>query len=58
MTFSHRIVLVLAIGGRDYIYIYNPQEGNIISGIYCQLGDFILPTTFYKNLNNPLIFSG
>ena len=25
-----------------------------ISGIYCQLGDYILTTTLYKNQNNPL----
>ena len=25
-----------------------------MSDIYCQLGDYILPTTFYKNLINPL----
>ena len=29
-----------------------------ISGIYCQLGDCILPTTFYKNLNDLLISKG
>ena len=39
---------------------YNSQTkartipGNYISGIYCQLGDDMLPTTFYKNLKNRL----
>ena len=32
--------------GKDYTWY--------ISGIYCQLGDYIIPTTFYKNLKNPL----
>ena len=39
-----------------------PNEGNIYiytwyisgPGIYCQLGDYILPTTRDKNLKNPL----
>ena len=39
--------------------IYPPNEGKdykwYISGIYCQLGDYILPTTLYRNLKNPLI---
>ena len=44
-------------------YINNPLEGNItiytsyVSGIFCQLGDYILLTTLYKNQNNPLIRS-
>ena len=54
--------IIRVIGGRDYIYIYiSPLEGNVylvfkmyISGMYCQLGDYILPTTLYKNLKNPL----
>ena len=29
-----------------------------VSGLYCQLGDYILPTTLYRNLKNPLIFLG
>ena len=48
------IILVLVIGGRDFI---TPQEAIYtwyISGMYCQLGDYILPTTLYKNLKNPL----
>ena len=42
-------------GGRVYI---TPQEAIYkwyISGIYCQLGDYILPTTLYRNLKIPLI---
>ena len=45
---------VLVIGGRDYII---PQEAiytGYISGIYCQLGDYMLPTIYYQNHNNPL----
>ena len=41
-------------GGRVYI---TPQEAIYkwyISGIYCQLGDYILPTTLYRNLKIPL----
>ena len=34
--------------------IYPPRR-QYISGIYCQLGDYILPTTLYRNLKNPLI---
>ena len=45
------MILVLKIGGRDF---FNPLEGKdyfwYISGMYCQLGDYMLPTTFYKNL--------
>ena len=54
----HRIILVLVKGGRDYI---TPQKAIYtwyISGIYCQLGDYILPTTLYQNLNNPLKMVG
>ena len=29
-------------GGRDYI---TPQKARTISGIYCQLGDYMPPTT-------------
>ena len=50
------IILVLVIGGRDYII--NPLEGNIylnISGMYCQLGNYMLPISFYKNQTNLLI---
>ena len=46
--------IFLLIGGRDYI---SPQKAVYtwyISGIY-QLDDYMLPTTFYKNQNNPLI---
>ena len=46
----HRIVLVLVIGGRDYIIPQKAIYSWYISGIYCQLGDYMLPTTFYKNL--------
>ena len=51
------VILVLLIGGRDYI---NPKRRQglylvVLSGKKnCQLGDYILPTTFYKNLKNPL----
>ena len=45
--------LVPLIGGRWYIYIYyiyNPPIGKdykwYISGIYCQLGDYMVPTTY------------
>ena len=49
----------LVAGGREY-HMYPPNEGKdytwyFLSGIYCQLGDYILPTTFWKDLNNPLI---
>ena len=49
------------IGGRDLWGSYIPLEGNVylvykmyISGMYCQLDDYILPSTLYKNLKNPL----
>ena len=35
----------------DYII---PKRRQYISDIYCQLGDYILPTTLYRNLKNPL----
>ena len=39
---------------------YNPPEGKdykwYISGIYCQLGDYMPPTTFYGNQKQPLIW--
>ena len=38
--------------------IFHPPKGKdykwYISGIYCQLGDYMLPTTLYKNLKNLL----
>ena len=44
------------------IYIYNHPEGNrykwYISGIYCQLGDYISPTTYQGNQETPLIYRG
>ena len=51
----HRIVLVLVIGGRDYIIPQKAIYTWYISGIYCQLGDYMIPTTFYKNLKKPLM---
>ena len=50
------IILVLVMGGRDNII--NPLEGNTylnIRGIYCQLGNYMLPFSFYKNQTNLLI---
>ena len=44
--FFQWIFQVLVIGGRDYI---TPQKAIYkwyISGIYCQLGDYMPPTTF------------
>ena len=43
---TYRIIMVLVLGGRDFIILL---ESNIyiytryISGIYCQLDDYILP---------------
>ena len=51
---SHGIIPVLVIGGRDYIIPWKAIYTWYISGIYCQLGDYMLPTTFYKNLKNQL----
>ena len=54
LTF-YMIILVLVVGGRDYT---TPAKGKdytwYISGIKCQLGDYILSTTLYKNMTNPL----
>ena len=55
MEFSQWIILVLVIGGRDYITPHKAIYTWYISGIYCQLGVYIPPTTLYRNLNNPLI---
>ena len=38
--------LVPLIGGRDYIIPQKAIYKWYISGIYCQLGDYILPTTY------------
>ena len=57
----HRIVLVLVIGGRDLYYIipWKAIYTWYTSGMYCQLGDYMLPTTFYKKLKDPVsIFPG
>ena len=39
--------------------IFHPPEGKdykwYISGIYCQLGDYMPPTTFYGNQKQTLI---
>ena len=44
--------------GWDQDYFSPPNEGKDytwhISGIDCQLGDYILPTTLCKNQSNPL----
>ena len=56
------LFLVLVIGGRDYINPPKQRQGKeytwYISDIYCQLGDYILPTShsLRSNLKNPLIF--
>ena len=50
------IILVLVIGGRDYITHQKAIYTWYISGIYCQLGDYILSTTLYKNLKSRLIY--
>ena len=42
------------IRGKDYITPQKPIYTWYISGIYCQLDDYILPTTLYKNLKHPL----
>ena len=45
-TLNQWLTLVPLKGGRDYI---TPQKAIYkwyISGIYCQLGDYIIPTTF------------
>ena len=52
----HRIILVLVKGGRDYITPQKAIYTSYIPGIYCQLGDYILPTTLYQNQNNPMTF--
>ena len=55
--YCHRIALVLA--KKVVGILKNPRLNAIytwyISGIYCQLADYILPSTFYKNLKDPLI---
>ena len=63
-SFPQWITLVLVIGGRDYItpkrrlYIYIP---GIEAVFFLPIGwlyiNYILPTTFYQNQNNPLISS-
>ena len=41
-------------GGRDYITTQRAIYKWYICGIYCQLGDYMPPTTLYRNLKNPL----
>ena len=52
----HRNILLLVIGGRESMI---PSKARTIPGIQaldnCQLGEYMLPTTFYKNLKNQLI---
>ena len=56
------IILVLLKGGTDDITPWKAIHTWYIRGIhtwyirgmYCQLGEYILPTTLYKNQNNPL----
>ena len=50
----YRIVLVLVVGGRDFIIPLKAIYTLYISGIYCQLADYMLPTTIYKNLKHRL----
>ena len=44
-------------GGRDYITPKGRQGLYLVykQYIHCQLGDYILPTTLYKNLKNHLV---
>ena len=51
-----RIILVLVIGGRDSIASKRRQGLYLVYKWYfsCQLGEYMLPTTFFKNLKNPL----
>ena len=50
-SLCHRIILVLVIGGRDFITPKRRQRLYLIYKwyIFCQLGEYMLPTTFYKN---------
>ena len=48
------IILVLVIGGRDYITPQKAIHTWYTSGICCQLDDYILTTILYKNLKNSL----
>ena len=55
--FLYQWILVLVLHGREYIVPKRrqciPGYTWYVSGIYCQLGDYMLPT-FYKNLKNLL----
>ena len=48
------LFLVPLKGGRDYIIPQKAIYKWYISGIYCQLGDYMPPTTFYGNQKQPL----
>ena len=61
---NHGFTYVFKINGLFWFWkkvglgLHNKLEGNIytlyISDIYSELGDYMLPTTFYKNLKNLL----
>ena len=53
----HRNIMVLVIGGRDFVIPLKAIYTWYISCIYCQVGDYMLPTTIYKNLKHRLTTS-
>ena len=53
--FFGEIILVLVIGGWDYITPKRRQGLCLVCKRYIQLGDYMLPTTLYKNLKHLLI---
>ena len=53
--FFNVLFLVPLIGGRCYIMTYLAVRTTYIALIYCQLGDYMLPTTYYGNQETPLI---
>ena len=55
LTFLQWLFLVPLIGGRCYIMTYLAVRTTYIALIYCQLGDYMLPTTYYGNQETPLI---
>ena len=55
LTFLQWLFLVPLIGGRCYIVTYLAVRTTYIALIYCQLGDYMLPTTYYGNQETPLI---
>ena len=56
MTYDQWLLLVPLKGGRWHTIPQLAVYTTYIPLIYCLLGDYMIPTTYYQNQNNPMIW--